>query len=170
MGTPYMAEIRMVSFNFAPKGWALCNGQLMTISQNQVLFSLLGTTYGGNGQTTFDLPDFRGRVPISYGSQPGGPIYPIGTSVGEEMHTLQTTEMPMHSHLPMASTGSPAAAGPTNNFWASNSSQYATTPINTLLAPNAIGVAGGSQGHENRGPYLMIDFIIALVGIFPTRT
>jgi microcystin-dependent protein len=170
MATPYLAEIRMVSFNFAPKGWALCNGQQMAINQNQPLFALLGTTYGGNGQTTFALPDLRGRAPISYGSQPSGPTYPIGTQVGEEQHTLQTTEMPMHSHLPMASTGSPAAPGPSNNFWASNSSQYAASPINTPLAPNAIGVAGGSQGHENRAPYLVINFIIALVGIFPTRS
>src|SRR5579863_5095748 len=170
MVTPYLAEIRMVSFNFAPKGWALCNGQLLPINQNQALFSLLGTTYGGDGRSTFALPDFRGRTAMSYGAQPSGPSYPIGTLIGEEQHTLVTQELPGHSHIPMASTGSPAAPGPSNNFWASNSPQYAASPINTVLAPNAIGNAGGGQAHENRAPYLVINFIIALSGIFPTRS
>jgi microcystin-dependent protein len=169
MGTPYIGEIRMVSFNFPPKGWALCNGQSMPINQNQALFSLLGTTYGGDGRTTFNLPDFRGRVPINFGAQPRGPNYPIGAALGEELHTLLTQEMPMHSHIPMASTGSPAAPGPSGNFWASNSSQYSASPINTVMASNAIGNSGGGQAHENRAPYLVISFIIALVGIFPSR-
>jgi microcystin-dependent protein len=170
MATPYIAEVRMVSFNFAPKGWSLCNGQILPINQNQPLFALLGTTYGGNGQTTFGLPDFRGRVPMSNGAQPSGPSYPIGTMYGEEQHTLITQEMPVHSHFAQGSTGGPAAVSPSGNFWASNSAQYSNGPINATMAQNAIGNAGGSQAHENRAPYLVINFIIAMVGIFPTRS
>ncbi|MGD0987478.1 MAG: tail fiber protein [Candidatus Sulfotelmatobacter sp.] len=169
MATPYLGEIRMVSFNFPPKGWALCNGQTMAINQNQALFALLGTSYGGDGRTTFLLPDFRGRIPISSGAQPSGPDYTIGTRFGEEQHTLTTAEMAIHSHIPMASTGGPAAPSPSGSFWASNSPQYAASPINTVMAQNAIGNAGGNQPHENRGPYLVISFIIALTGIFPSQ-
>ena len=169
MGSPYMGEVRMVSFNFAPKGWAMCNGQLMAINQNQPLFALLGTTYGGDGRTTFALPDYRGRIAVGTGSQPSGPDFPAGMRYGEEQHTLLTQEMPIHSHIPMASTGSPAVTSPSNNYWASNSAQYAASPINTVMAQNAIGNAGGSVAHENRAPYLVVTFIIALVGIFPSR-
>jgi|HubBroStandDraft_6_1064221.scaffolds.fasta_scaffold140619_3 microcystin-dependent protein len=169
MGQQYIGEIRMVSFNFAPKGWALCNGQIMQINQNQPLFALFGTTYGGDGRTTFALPDLRGRVAVSAGAQPSGPDYPIGMKYGEEQHTLTTQEMPVHSHIPMASTGSPAATSPSNNYWASNSAQYAASPISTVMAQNAIGNAGGSVAHENRAPYLVINFIVALTGIFPSR-
>jgi microcystin-dependent protein len=169
MGTPYLGEIRMVSFGFAPKGWAICSGQSMPINQNQALFSLLGTTFGGNGITAFLLPDLRGRVPISSGSQTGTPSYTPGQSTGEEQHTLLTQEIPMHSHIPQASSASPTVPGPSNNFWASNSQQYSPTPINSLMAGNAITNSGGGQGHENRAPYLVVNFIIALAGIFPTR-
>jgi len=170
MGTPYMGEVRMVSFNFAPKGWALCNGQLMAISQYQAMFALLVTTYGGDGRTTFALPDFRGRIAIGTGTQPSGPDFPPGVPYGEEQHTLTTQEMPMHSHFPMASTGSPAATSPSGNYWASGVAQYASLPLNTPMASNAIGNAGGSVGHENRAPYLVVNYIIALVGIFPSRS
>jgi microcystin-dependent protein len=169
MGTPYLGEIRMVSFGFAPKGWALCNGQTMQIQQNGALFGLLGTTYGGDGRNTFLLPDFRGRAPISTGLKPGGPNYVIGTKFGEEQHTLTVPEMPGHSHVASAVAGSPAAPSPSGNFWASNSAQYAASPINTVMAPNAIGNTGGSEPHENRQPYLVINFIIALTGILPTQ-
>ena len=170
MGTQYLGEVRMVSFNFAPKGWALCNGQLMTISQFQALFSLFGTTYGGDGRVNFALPDLRGRIPFSTGAQPNGPDFPAGMRYGEEQHTLITQEMPMHSHIPMASTGSPAVPSPSNNYWANNSAQYAASPINTVMAQNAIGNTGGSQPHENRAPYLVVNFIVALTGIFPSRS
>jgi microcystin-dependent protein len=170
MATPYLAEVRMVSFNFAPKGWALCNGQLMPINQYQALFSLLGTIYGGDGRVNFALPDFRGRIAVSPGTQPGSPNFTPGMQYGEEQHTLTTSEMPTHSHLPMGSTGSPAAPSPSNNYWASNSAQYANAPLNATMAQNAIGNAGASQAHENRAPYLVVNFIIALTGTFPTRS
>jgi microcystin-dependent protein len=170
MGTPYLCEVRMVSFNFAPKGWALCNGQLLPIAQNQAIFALLGTTYGGDGRVNFALPDFRGRIAVSVGTQPSAPDFTPGMAYGEEQHTLTTQEMPVHSHFPMASTGSPAVTSPSNNYWASNSAQYAALPLNTPMAQNAIGNAGGSVAHENRAPYLVVNYIIALVGIFPTRS
>ncbi len=169
MASPYLGEVRMVSFNFAPKGWSLCNGQLMPINQNQALFALLGTVYGGDGRTTYGLPDFRGRIPVGNGSNGNSPDYPLGTIFGEEQHTLITQELPLHSHLAQGSTGSPAADSPSGNYWASNSAQYAQGPINSVMAQNAIGNAGSSQAHENRAPYLVVNFIIALVGIFPSR-
>jgi microcystin-dependent protein len=172
MGTPYMGEIRMVAFSFAPKGWALCNGQTMQISQNQPLFALLGTTYGGNGQQTFQLPNFQGRTAIGVGSQNGTPAFAPGQLAGEEQHVLQIGEMAGHNHTPIASSAGSTLPSPSGNFWASGtpSPQYAASPINAPMAPNAISNAGSSQGHENRSPYLVINFIIALTGIFPTRS
>ena len=169
MGTPYLGEIRMVAFGFAPKGWAACNGQSMPINQNQALFSLLGTTFGGDGRTTFLLPDFRGRAPIEAGSQPGTPTYNYGQPGGEELHTLTSQEMASHTHMPIASNASNTVGSPSGNFWATGPAQYATSPINTPLATNAIGNNVGGQGHENRSPYLVVNFIISLTGIFPTR-
>jgi microcystin-dependent protein len=169
MGTPYLGEIRMVAFGFAPKGWAACNGQSMPINQNQALFSLLGTTFGGDGRTTFLLPDFRGRAPIEAGSQPGTPTYNYGQPGGEELHTLTSQEMASHTHMAIASNASNTVGSPSGNFWATGPAQYATSPINTPLATNAIGNNVGGQGHENRSPYLVVNFIISLTGIFPTR-
>lgn len=169
MSTPYLGEIRMVGFPFAPKGWAQCNGQTMPINQNQALFSLLGTTFGGDGRTTFLLPDFRGRTPLEPGTRGNTPTYTYGQREGEELHTLVTAEMPAHNHIPTASSASFTLPSPSGNFWATGSQQYAASPINTPMAPNAIANFGGSQGHENRSPYLVINFIIALSGIFPTR-
>ena len=127
MATPYLGEIRMVSFSFAPKGWALCNGQTMPINQNQALFSLLGTTFGGDGRTTFLLPDLRGRTAMHVGTNGGGSTS-WGQKGGEEMHALTPPEMPAHTHTPMASSAGPTASSPAGNFWASNISQYSKRP------------------------------------------
>jgi microcystin-dependent protein len=169
MASPYIGEIRIVSFPFAPKGWALCNGQVMPINQNQPLFALLGTTFGGNGQTTFQLPDFRGRAPVHAGSQPGTPSYSPGQMSGEEQHTLTLSELPAHTHTAMGSSATNTLGSPSGNFWATGPSQYAASPINTAMAQNAIAPAGGGFPHDNRSPYLVLNFIIALTGIFPSR-
>jgi microcystin-dependent protein len=168
MSDPYIGEIRMVGFSFAPKGWSFCAGQTLQISQNAALFSLLGTTYGGNGQTTFNLPDLRGRTALGVGTQNGNSIN-WGEIAGQEQHTLTIPEMPSHTHTPMASSASPNATSPSGNFWASNIGQY-SSGTETTLAPNAIALNSGGQAHENRSPYLVINFIIALVGIFPSRS
>lgn len=164
MAEPFLSEIRIFSFNFAPRGWATCSGQLLPINQNQALFSLLGTTYGGNGQTTFGLPDLRGRVPMHVG---GG--LNLGQMGGEEAHTLNSNEMPTHTHQAKASANGPSVTPPTGNFWASNTgfTPYGST-ADTNMAPAATGNTGGSQAHENRSPYLTLNMCIALQGIFPS--
>ncbi len=166
MGTPFLAEIKIISFNFAPKGWAFCNGQLLPINQNQALFSLLGTTYGGDGRVNFALPNLQGRVPIHEG---GG--FTLGQSSGEEAHTLMTPEMPSHSHPIVASSNNPSANTPTDNLWASNTgfSPYASTPNTTMSPAGVSAAAGGSQAHDNMSPYLVLNFVIALQGIFPSQ-
>ena len=163
--TPYLAQIDIFSFNFAPKGWAQCNGQFMPINQNQALFSLLGTTYGGNGQTTFALPNLQGRVPM-YGGQ--GLI--LGQAGGETAHTVILSEMPQHTHQAMASSSTSNANTPTGNTWASNTgvAPYAAA-ANELMDPGAISSVGGSQPHDNMSPYLTLNMCIALQGIFPSR-
>lgn len=171
MGTPYLSEIRIFSFNFAPKGWAMCNGQFLPINQNQALFSLLGTTYGGNGQTTFALPDLRGRVPFHMGNG-----YTEGQAGGEEFHTLTLNEMPTHTH---ALTGNNAVVGaannstaatPTNNFFAnSGKNVFATGAPNAKMSGATVTNYGGSQPHENRSPFLVLTFCICLIGAFPSR-
>jgi microcystin-dependent protein len=163
MSTPYLGEIRIVSFNFAPKGWALCNGQLLPINQNQALFSILGTTYGGNGQTTFALPNFQGRAPAHFGNG-----FTLGQSAGEENHTLIISEMPTHTHLVSASSAAPDAGSMANNSWAANSGAYDSN-VTTVMNPASIGNQGGSQPHSNMQPYLVLNFVIALQGIFPSR-
>jgi microcystin-dependent protein len=163
MSTPFLAEIKMFSFDFAPNGWALCNGQLLPINQNQALFSLLGTTYGGNGQTTFALPDLRGRTPISFGS---GHI--LGELGGNESQTLTLNELPAHSHVVQASSGAPNAGSPSGNFFAANTGAYAAS-TNASMLPSTVTNVGGSQSHANMSPYLVISFCIALQGIFPSR-
>lgn len=164
MGTPFLAEIRLVGFNFAPKGWALCNGQLLPINQNQALFSLLGTMYGGNGQTNFALPDLRGRTPIHMGAG-----FTQGESAGEEVHTLIVSEMPAHNHLVSASSGGPNQGSPTGNEWAALNSGYSTNAPDGVMGPSAVSSAGGSQPHTNVQPYLVLNYVIALSGIFPSR-
>jgi microcystin-dependent protein len=164
MGTPYMSEIRIFSFNFAPKGWALCNGQLLPINQNQALFSLLGTTYGGNGQTNFALPNLQGRAPVHMGS------LIEGQTGGEENHTLIQSELPAHTHVPSGNSGTPNAGLPTNNTWAANAANpYSSSSPDTTMNPAAIAAAGGSQPHNNLQPYLVLNFCIALQGVFPSR-
>ena len=165
MGQPFLAEIKIISWNFAPQGWAFCNGQLLPINQNQALFSLLGTTYGGNGQTNFALPDFRGRAPIHQGQG-----FLEGQKGGEEFHTLIQNEMPTHSHILQANSAAGNVAAPNNNFLANISTKaYGAFQNLTTLSPSTVTNAGGSQPHENRQPFLVLNFIIALQGIFPSR-
>ena len=167
---PFLGQLMLVPYNFAPQGWAFCNGQIMSIAQNSALFSLLGTTYGGNGQTTFALPDLRGRVAISAGQGPGLQNYSLGEVAGSESVTLISTQMPAHTHLVGASTGS-AQATPDNAFPGSDTStQIYDLAASTTMNPQMIQPAGGSQPHENRQPYLVLNYIIALQGVYPSRS
>ena len=177
MSEPFIGEIVLFAGNFAPRGWMLCQGQILSIAQNTALFSILGTTYGGNGQTTFALPDLRGRVPLGQGQGPGLSPYVLGEASGTENVTLISTEMPAHTHLLAANTAGGSATDPTNNFIAAVSdpnsgslfSAFAPAPANTVMAPNAVGVSGGSQPHNNLQPFLCLNYIIAVQGIFPSR-
>lgn len=166
MSQPFLAEIKIISWNFAPKGWAFCNGQFLPINQNQALFSLLGTTFGGNGQTNFALPDFRGRIPIHQGQG-----FLLGQAAGQEFHTVISSEMPAHNHLLNASnlTDGTNTNIPQNNFPANDPVNAYRTDSNTTFAPQSVSNVGGSQPHENRQPFLVLNFIIALIGIFPSR-
>jgi microcystin-dependent protein len=161
---PFLAEIRIASFSFAPKGWALCNGQLLPINQNQALFSLLGTTFGGDGQVNFALPDLRGRAPIHVGSD-----HTLGERGGEQAHTLSISEIPMHAHLVLASsTATGGTASPSNAFLGGGNNVY-HSPINpTSMSPTSVTNVGGSQAHLNMQPFLALTFCIALQGIFPS--
>jgi microcystin-dependent protein len=170
MAEPFLGEVRMMSFDFPPRGWAPCNGQMMPINQNQALFALLGTMYGGNGQTTFALPNLQGRVPIHVG---GG--YIQGQAVGEPQHTLTVGEIPGHVHMVLADSA--PASQQDGNLPANNKRMAASTAQNlygpptslTAMNTNDIGFTGGTQAHDNLQPYLSIMFCIALVGIFPSR-
>ncbi len=166
MSEPFLGEIKIISWNYAPVGWALCNGQFMPINQNQALFSLLGTMYGGNGQTTFALPDFRGKVPIHVGSG-----FIQGQAGGQAAHTITQSEMPQHVHFFNSKNVAATATTPDNTVVIANSPSNAYAPPGALvaLAPNLVSNTGGSQPHENRQPYLVLNFIIALQGIFPSR-
>jgi len=168
MSEPYLAEIRMTGFSFAPKGWALCNGQLLPINQNQALFALLGTTYGGNGITTFALPDFRGRVPTHVGAG-----FDLGQQAGEASHALNAAEMPAHTHSLGISTAASHQADPAGrvlgNVEAGALNYYAPMDGSATLAANTVANSGGGQPHENMQPYLTLNFIIALQGIFPSQ-
>ena len=165
MTEPFIGEIQVFAFQYAPKGWALCNGQLLPISQNQALFALLGTTYGGDGRTTFALPNLQGRVPLGVGAG-----YVQGQQAGEESQMLIAPEMPAHTHTPLASLAAASSPSPADATWTNmGTANYASGP-NTQMAGSAIVAAGGSQPHENRSPYLTVNFCIALQGIFPSRS
>jgi microcystin-dependent protein len=164
LAEPFLSEIRIMSFNFAPKGWAMCNGQFMPINQNQALFSLLGTTYGGNGQTTFALPDLRGKAPIHVGQG-----FTLGTTGGEQAHTLTVNEMPQHIHSMMGSPKNATLASPSPDIPAQTSQQYGAASQLVALDPSSNGGAGGSQAHTNMQPYTVLTFCIALQGIFPSQ-
>ena len=165
MAEPFLSEIRIMSFGFAPKGWALCNGQLLPINQNQALFSLLGTTYGGDGRVNFALPDLRARTPTHTGNG-----LTLGERAGEAAHTLTISELPTHTHSANASSSDGNNVVPTNNVLASSLNQSYRAPDQALtsLLPATIANAGGSQPHENMQPYLTLSFCIALQGIFPS--
>ena len=164
MSQPFMAEIKIISWNYAPKGWAFCNGQLLPINQNQALFSILGTTYGGDGRVNFGLPDFRGRIPIHVGQG-----WLLGQAAGKESHTLNSSEMPAHNHLVGASNSPGNLNVPTGNIFAASNVAVFHTQATSTLIPSEITNVGGSQPHENLQPYLVLNFIIALQGIFPSR-
>jgi microcystin-dependent protein len=171
MSQPFLSEIKMFACNFAPRSWALCNGQLLPINQNQALFSLLGTTYGGNGQTNFALPNLQGRIPLHDGQG-----FTLGQAGGETAHTLTQSEMPSHFHTMQCSNASgdtvPPATAAQHNIWAQTTQNpYAAVPPNpnTVMNPGSIGNNGGSQAHSNMAPYLVINFCIALTGIFPSQ-
>lgn len=166
MAQPYVGEIRMFGGNFAIAGWAFCNGQLLPISENQTLFQLIGTTYGGDGQTTFALPDLRGRVPIHQGNG-----FVLAETGGVESVTLTVNQIPAHSHVPVANSGNGSSTDPTNNVWAAQPAllQYsAAGSANVNLPVNTLSPTGGSQPHSNFQPYLCVNFIISLFGIIPT--
>jgi len=162
MSEPFLGEIKIISWNFPPKGWAFCNGQLLPINQNQALFSILGTTYGGNGQTTFALPNLQGRSPVHVGSG-----ISLGELGGETAHTLNISELPAHNHVPNANSGAATVGAIAGNFW-SSTGKYAPAS-NNAMNPACILPTGGSQPHENMSPYLVLNFIIALQGIFPSQ-
>lgn len=177
MSEPYVGQIQAFGFNFAPRGWALCNGQLMSIAQNSALFALLGTTYGGDGITTFALPDLRGRAATHWGHGPGLSDYEIGEVYGQQTHTLITTEMPAHNHILTANAGTSDASDAPEGRVLCQAHDSATgaginiysSSANTTMNPMAITISGGSQPHNIQGPRLTISFCIALEGIFPSR-
>jgi microcystin-dependent protein len=164
MGTPYLSEIRIFSFNFPPKGWAFCNGQIMAINQNQALFSLLGTTYGGDGQTTFALPNLQGRSPLH-----NGQTFTLGQTGGESTVTLTTAQMPAHTHPVNVNGTASGQTTPTNNYWGNGGQTIYSDSANATMNPAAVATVVGSQPHNNMSPYMVLNFCIALVGIFPSR-
>jgi microcystin-dependent protein len=171
MAEPFLSEIRIFSFNYAPKSWAMCNGQFLPINQNQALFALLGTTYGGNGQTTFALPDLRGRVPIHFGSG-----HTLGEAAGSEAVTINMQQMPAHTHFLNATNNAatspdPHLPAPGSYVLGEASSNAYTAPVNNLVTMNnqMVSSVGGSQPHTNQQPYLVLTFCIALQGIFPSH-
>ena len=174
MSEPFVGEIRMVGFNFAPVGWAQCNGQLLAIQSNQALFSLLGTTYGGNGTTNFALPDLRSRVPVHVGQGAGLSLYNLGEQTGSETVVLLGTQMPVHNHPVSCYTGGGNQPGPSGNLPAVESTgtslDYTNAAGNGTMNAAMVGNAGSGQAHTNIQPVLCVNFIIALSGIFPSRS
>ncbi|HME12020.1 MAG TPA: tail fiber protein [Candidatus Acidoferrum sp.] len=171
MSNPFVGQIQIVSFNFAPVGWAACDGQLLPIAQNTALFSLLGTQFGGNGTSNFALPNLQGNTPIGMGNGAGLTPIVMGETGGEAQVTLLTSQMPAHTHTPNCNTGMGNQYQPPGNFWATDAGgndEYGSV-ANGAMAAGAIGAAGGSQPHTNLQPYLVLNFIIAMQGIFPSR-
>ena len=172
MGIPYIGEIRMFAGNFAPNGWEICAGQLIAISENDALFTLIGTTYGGDGQSTFGLPDLRGRLPVHQGQGPGLSSYILGQFAGTEQVTLTTTQIPNHTHAFLGSTNLGNTPNPAGNLLAQSTAidAYINEDPAAALRAGSIVPIGGSQPHDNRMPSLAINFIISLYGIFPSQT
>jgi len=164
MSEPFLGEIKIISWNFPPKGWTFCNGQLLPINQNQALFAILGTTYGGDGIQTFGLPNLQGRSPVHIGN---GIV--LGERGGETSHTLNISEVPAHNHVPVGSSSSPSIASPSGSLWAKGNATVFAPPAGSGMNPASILPVGGNQPHENMSPYLVLNFIIALQGIFPSQ-
>lgn len=172
MSEPFLAEVRIVGFNFAPRGWAFCDGQILPISQNQSLYSLLGTTYGGDGRTSFALPDLRGRTPIHVGRSNGGEFHTLGQKSGEETHTLNAAEMPDHDHVLKGDGENADQNNPEGNVLGQALNLYTPASVNPTRVPilsATVSNVGGGQAHENMQPYLVVNFCIALQGLFPSR-
>lgn len=177
MATPYVGEIRIFAGNFAPNGWLFCDGTILPISENETLFQLIGTTYGGDGQETFSLPDLRSRLPLHMGTGPTGNSYQLGEMSGTESVTLTINQLPQHTHVPRCNTGNGTSTDPTNNFWAAQPALFpyigegvSNSNINAPMKAGAIGSIGGTQPHENMHPSLALNYIISLFGIFPSQT
>lgn len=166
MSSPFVGEIRMFGGNFAPVGWAFCDGSLLPISENPTLFQLIGTTYGGDGQNTFALPDLRSRVPVHV-----GPGFALGQAAGAETVTLTVSQIPAHSHVPQGNSNDGSQSGPSGGVWAKSTlDQFSTSAPTLAMANTAIGSAGGSQPHDNMIPFLVVNFIISLFGVFPSQS
>ena len=166
MSDQFIGEIRVFGGNYAPEGWALCDGTLLPIAQNDALYAVIGTTYGGDGQTTFALPDLRGRIPVHQ-----GPSYPLGQVAGTEQVTLALGQLPAHTHVAQASTANGDNADPTNRIWAQAPAKtYTTAAPDTTMHASSLSPAGGSMPHENMLPFLSVNFIIAVTGLFPSHT
>jgi microcystin-dependent protein len=167
-----VGEIRMFGGNFAPNGWSFCDGSVLSIADNEVLFNLIGTTYGGDGQSTFQLPDLRSRVPIHQGTGPGLSQVNLAQTGGTEAVTLTTSQIPNHTHTPLCNNAAGTQSGPGNGIWAINSTlgPYSTVAPSVAMDAAAIGQTGGNQPHDNMLPYLCINFIISLFGVFPSQT
>jgi len=171
MSNPFVGEIRLFAGNFAPSGWAFCNGQLLPIADNDALFALLGTTYGGDGTNTFALPDLRGRIPVHQGTNPrNGISYIQGQLGGEEQVTLTIEQIPLHTHVAQAQSAAGSQQGPAGGVWASsNLGQFSSSAPNSTMSSAVLSPAGSGQAHPNIMPYLAVNFIISLFGIFPSR-
>ncbi len=173
MAQPYVGEIRMFAGNFAPAGWMFCSGQQLPISENETLFQLIGTTYGGDGQSTFNLPNLQSRIPIHQGTGPGGTVYQMAEMAGTEQETLSVQQIPAHTHPFTGSTSNGTAMNPGGNVIAGSLSSvqpYIDDAATVALAPGAVTPVGGSQPHENTQPFLCINYIISLFGLFPSPT
>ena len=164
MSEAYIGEVRMFAGNFAPQGWALCNGQLIPIAENEALFALLGTVYGGDGQSNFALPDLQGRAPMHF-----SPTHPLGQKAGTETVTLSQAQMPVHTHVPNANPNTAESGSPANNVWAKTAvTSFTANAPDTAMNPHSLGVMGGNQPHENMMPSLAISYIICLYGVYPS--